>query len=131
MKQVFTFKEKIGRIHSPSDIFNKIKNINIDFNKEHFIVITLNTKNELINTHIVSVGILNSAITHPRETFRPALFDNANSIIIAHNHPSGDVKPSVEDKNVYEIMKNAGEILGIKVLDSIIFSKEIFYSMNE
>jgi DNA repair protein RadC len=99
--------------------------------KEHFIVITLNGTHEIINTHVVSVGLLNRTLVHPREVFRPALFDNAVAIVVAHNHPSGNVMPSEEDRDVTASLRDAGEILRVPVLDHIVFSNNGFYSFLE
>ena len=91
-----------------------------DMGQEAFVVMTLTTKNDVIQKHLVSLGTLNSSLVHPRETFRPAILDSAASIIVAHNHPSGDPTPSAEDIKITKQLVSAGEILGIKVLDHII-----------
>ena len=93
MKQIFILKEKIGVITQPSDIFNKIKKINIDFKQENFIVLYLDTKNKLIKSEVLFKGGLNGCLIDPKTIFRNALLNNANSIIIAHNHPSGSLEP--------------------------------------
>lgn len=91
--------------------------------QEHFVVLTLNGAHEVINTHVISVGLVNRTLVHPREVFRPAIKDNATSVIVAHNHPSGNLEPSAEDGEIYGRLKDAGELLGITVLDSIIIGK--------
>lgn len=88
--------------------------------REHLIVLLLNTKNKIIGINTVHVGSLNSSMVHPREVFKPAILGNAASIIVAHNHPSGEVFPSSEDLEVTRDLKEAGKILGIEVLDHII-----------
>lgn len=88
--------------------------------QEHFIAISLNGANEVIASRVLTIGLVNSSQIHPREVFSSAISDRATSIIVAHNHPSGNLSPSVEDKNVTEKLKNAGEILGIKLLDHVI-----------
>lgn len=98
---------------------------------ENFVVITLNGSNKVINTRIVTVGLLNHSLVHPRETFRPAIMDNAAAIIIAHNHPSGSLEPSSNDIAITRTLVDAGGILGIKVLDHIIVSSTGFLSMRE
>ena len=80
---------------------------------------------------MISVGTLNSSLIHPREVFNPAIKASANSIILVHNHPSGDCNPSVEDKQVTKIISNAGEILGIKVTDHIVIGKNSYRSLME
>jgi DNA repair protein RadC len=130
MKQILVLKESTDQIRSPSDIFKNIKKINIDYDKEHFIVITLNAKRQVINAHIISIGILNASLVHPRETFKKAILDNAHSIIVCHNHPSGDLHPSSADIEVTKMLESAGKILNIPVLDHVIFNKTEFYSIT-
>lgn len=98
--------------------------------KEHFIVFTLNTKNEVAGVHTIHIGSLNSSIVHPREVFQPAILNNAASIICFHNHPSGDTSPSYEDIEVTKRLSEAGELLGIEVLDHIIVG-DGFTSLKE
>ena len=88
--------------------------------QEAFVVITLNTKNKVLGKHLISIGTLNSSLVHPREVFRVGIMDNANAMILAHNHPSGDPTPSAEDIKVTRQLVGAGEIMGIKVLDHVI-----------
>jgi DNA repair protein RadC len=88
--------------------------------QEVFVVISLNAKNRAIKKHLISIGIVSSSLVHPRETFRPAILDGASSIILAHNHPSGDPTPSSEDIKITRQLIAAGEIMGIKVLDHIV-----------
>ncbi len=96
--------------------------------KEHFLAITLDGASRVINTHIISIGTLNQSIVHPREVFYPAIKDRAASIIIAHNHPSGELHPSVADKKVTARLKKVGELVGIDVADHIILSHKGYYS---
>lgn len=97
--------------------------------KEHSIVIFLNTRNKIIKK-VVSVGTVNLSIVHPREVFREAIRQNASSIIFIHNHPSGSLYPSDEDEKTTFRLKEAGRIIGIKLIDSIIISKEGYYSFQ-
>jgi DNA repair protein RadC len=94
----------------------------IDQEKEHFYVMHLDTKNRVKMVELVSMGIINASIVHPRETFRRAVVEGSFSIIVAHNHPSGEVEPSSEDTKVTKILFEAGRILGIPLQDHIIFS---------
>lgn len=98
--------------------------------KEHSIVLFLNPKNEVIKK-IVSVGTVNTALVHPREVFRPAIVANATSIIFAHNHPSGNCEPSAEDRQTTRRLKEAGRIIGINVIDSIVITKDNYYSFKQ
>ena len=100
-------------------------------NKEYFDIIMLNTKNIVQCVTNISIGSLNSSIVHPREVFLEAIKKSSASIILVHNHPSGDPKPSREDINLTNRMIKAGEILGINVLDHIIIGEECYYSMKE
>lgn len=102
-----------------------------DEDKEHFMILHLDSKNKVIKDEIVSVGTLNSSLIHPREIFKSAIKDSANSVIVVHNHPSGDPEPSSEDKVVTKKLYDAGELLGIKVLDHVIVGKNGFYSFND
>ena len=98
---------------------------------EHFFSITLNGAHKVIDVHMVSKGLVNRTLVHPREVFRPAITDNAVAIVLAHNHPSGILEPSVEDLDVTRRIKEAGDLLGIKVLDHLIFSPTEYRSMAE
>jgi DNA repair protein RadC len=99
--------------------------------REHFKILLLNTKNHVIQTHTVSVGSLNASVVHPRECFRPAIAAQAASIILVHNHPSGDVEPSAEDKSLTRRLTAAGDIVGIKVLDHVIIAGNKHLSLME
>ena len=115
---------------TPSDVFEFLKSERYA-RKEKFIVLTVDAQLKVIAKHIVSVGILDQTIVHAREVFRAAIMDNAKAIIIAHNHPSGNVNPSENDKTLTKKIKECGDILGISVLDHIIVSRKNYYSMNE
>jgi DNA repair protein RadC len=91
-----------------------------DSPNEKFLVLCLDTKNNLIGASIVMEGTINACLVHPREVFRPAILCNACNVIVAHNHPSGDTAPSPEDWEAYRRLRDAGRIMGIGVLDSII-----------
>ena len=107
-------------IRSPQDAAAVVREYLASTNREHFVILLLDTKNAVIGINTVSVGILNSAPIHPREVYKPAILANAANIILAHNHPSGDPTPSAEDRHVTEKLVQAGEILGITVLDHVI-----------
>ena len=99
--------------------------------QEHLNVILLNTKNVVIHIMDVSVGTLNSSIVHPREVFSEAIRKNSASIIICHNHPSGDPTPSSEDINITNRLKESGKLLGIELLDHIIIGNGCYTSLKE
>jgi DNA repair protein RadC len=96
--------------------------------REHFIAMMLDGRNRVIGIHTVSVGTLTGAMVHPRETFKAAILSNANSIILVHNHPSGDPRPSPEDSELFSRMLEAGRLLGIKIHDALIIGFEEHYS---
>ena len=94
-------------------------------------MLCFNTKNAVVGAFEVSKGSLNSSIVHPREVFKRAILSNANAILVAHNHPSGDLNPSSEDINMTKRLESAGDIIGIKVLDHLIVGENNFYSFKE
>jgi len=100
-------------------------------NREHFLSLHLNSKNQLIREVLISIGSLNSSIVHPREVFAPAVRDNSAALICIHNHPSGDPTPSREDKECTLRLIDAGRILGIRVLDHIILGHDDYYSFAD
>lgn len=102
-----------------------------DRRKEHFVALFLNARNQVICREDVSVGSLNASLVHPREVFAPAVGSAAASVILGHNHPSGDVTPSREDIELTRRMVQAGDIMGIEVLDHLIVASERFLSMKE
>lgn len=97
--------------------------------KEYFICLYLDTRNRIIKEEVISVGTLNSSLIHPREVFKTAIKESANSIILIHNHPSGDVEPSEGDEEVTKRLIEAGDVLNIKVLDHIIIGKNSWKSI--
>lgn len=99
--------------------------------KEQFVVILLNNKNKVIGTEVVSEGSLSSSIVHPREVFAPAILHHAAAIMVAHNHPSGDSKPSIEDEEVTRLLLRSGKVLGIPMIDHVIIGDGNYYSFLE
>jgi DNA repair protein RadC len=99
--------------------------------KEHFVVLYLNARNQLVHKEIISIGTLNASLVHPREVFKPAIDCLTVSIIAAHNHPSGDPEPSEDDMEITKRLQEAGKILGIELLDHIIITKDSFKSLKE
>lgn len=118
-------------IRTPNDVFNLVGPDMRYLQKEHFICLFLNTKNHLIFKEVISIGSLNAAIVHPREVFRAAIKRCSASIIAVHNHPSGDPQPSTEDIKLTERLVQAGEIIGIDVIDHLIIGNHSFYSLKE
>jgi len=106
-------------IRTPADVVTECGDI-AHSAQEMFVVMTLNAKNRLIDKHIVSIGLADASLVHPREIFGEAIRGNAQAIILVHNHPSGDTTPSAEDLRITRQLVEAGRIVDIKVLDHVI-----------
>ena len=117
-------------ISSPADVERLLRGRIANLDRENFVVVLLNTKNEVIETSTVSVGTLSASLVHPREVFKPAIRASAASVVLAHNHPSGKVEPSQEDREVTRRMGEAAGILGVEVLDHVIVG-DGYFSMKE
>ncbi len=118
------------KIGSPDDAAKIIQDEIGHEDREVFLVLCLNTKNQINAMHRSHVGSINASIVHPRESFKAAILNNSSSIIIAHNHPSYDPTPSREDVDVTRRMVESGKILGIEVLDHIIVSPSSYTSLK-
>jgi DNA repair protein RadC len=118
------------RISFAPDVLPLIRHF-ADRRQEHFICVSLNGANEVIATRVVSVGLVNKTQVHPREVFADPITDRASAVIVAHNHPSGSLEPSKEDIDTTAQLKSAGEILGIRLLDHIVFNQKGYYSFLE
>lgn len=116
-------------IKNSKDVFNICKDMKF-LKKEHFVILMLDTKNQLIKKEVVSIGTLNLAIIHPREIFKEAIKESANSIILVHNHPSGNSEPSDADIDITNKLIKAGELLDIRVLDHVIIGNK-YYSFSD
>jgi len=120
----------LDKVSRPEDVMPYLGAIR-NADQEHFVAITLNGAGNIITSRVITIGLLNHSLVHPRETFRGAILDNASSIIVAHNHPSGSLEPSPQDIAITTQLKEAGNILGIQVLDHIIVTKDHFTSFKE
>jgi DNA repair protein RadC len=118
------------KIKTPVDVLPLIRHYG-DRKQEHFLCVSLNGANEVITTRVVSVGLVNKTQVHPREVFADPITDRAAAVILAHNHPSGNLNPSKEDQQITEVLREAGDTLGIPVLDHIIFNQKGHYSFLE
>lgn len=118
------------KIREPKDVYPLIRHI-ADRKQEHFLSISLNGAHEVIAIRTITVGLVNAAQVHPREVYSDLITDRACSLIVAHNHPSGDLTPSKEDLAVTTRLKDAGKILGLELLDHLIFSYRGFISLRE
>lgn len=117
-------------IRSPEDAYEYLSDMQY-LQREEFVVLGLNTKNEIIFKKTVFTGSLNSSIVHPRETFKVLIKRSCASAIVAHNHPSGSPTPSQEDVHVTKRLAEAGKVLGVEVLDHIVIGAGKFVSLKE
>ena len=121
----------LPQISSPDDVSALLRSRIAHEDREHFVVLLLNTKNRVIGSPTVSIGTLSSSLVHPREVFKPAIKAGAASVVLAHNHPSGHVEPSREDCEVTRRLVETGEMVGIEVLDHVILGGTSSYSLKE
>jgi len=115
---------------SPEDVIKTARTLLKGKKKEHFLILCLDTRNHLIKTNVVSIGSLDCSIVHPREVFKEAISSSAASVIFMHNHPSGDPTPSADDIKMTKRLIEAGEIIGIDVLDHIVICDREHLSMK-
>lgn len=138
LKALFEFNKRYNLskidsniIKSAKDIFDYALQMLPSNDKEHLMVIYLDSRNKIIKSEVVSIGTLNSSLIHPREVFKQAIKESANSIILVHNHPSGDVNPSQRDIEATKRLNEAGDLLGINVLDHVIVGKDKFFNFKD
>ncbi|HIJ95954.1 MAG TPA: DNA repair protein RadC [Desulfuromonadales bacterium] len=127
---ITTYLQPNQRYTAPAQVYETFKFLMRE-TKEMFLTAHLDGKNRLITLDLVSIGSLNQSIVHPREVFKTALLSNAAAIILVHQHPTGDPTPSSEDLSITRRLKEAGEIMGIKVLDHIIIGDGEYLSFVE
>ncbi|MCK1996558.1 DNA repair protein RadC [Psychrobacillus psychrodurans] len=118
-------------IRSPKDAATYLMHDMTSLKQEHFVVLFLNVKNQILHKQTIFIGSLNASIVHPREIFREAVKRSAASIICAHNHPSGNPTPSTEDIDVTKRLYEAGILMGIELLDHVIIGDHQFISLKE
>lgn len=118
------------KVRSPADILPVVDRF-IDRPQECFLSVSLNGAHEITAARVVTVGLVNRTVVHPREVFADPLAERAAAVIVAHNHPSGSLEPSAEDVEVTRRLVAAGQLLGIPVLDHVIFSARGYYSFLE
>jgi len=122
--------DPIPLVRGPETIFELTADIRRS-NREHFVGFYLNSRNQVLRREIISIGSLNASIVHPREVFIPALAVSAASLILAHNHPSGDPSPSEEDLAITRRIAESGRLLGIELLDHVVVAREAYTSFKE
>jgi DNA repair protein RadC len=131
-RRLETFVEEPKRkVRSPKDVYTLMYPKMREQKKEKFITLYLDTKNQILKEETVSIGSLNASIVHPREVFKSALLESSASVIMIHNHPSGDPSPSREDILVTEKLVEGGKLLGIDVLDHIIIGDGRYVSLKD
>ena len=130
-KRIPRMRETKPQISSARDVFNLYHSLLADMHKEQFRVLYLDTKHRLMGDETITTGILNASLVHPREVYQSAIQRNAHSIIVIHNHPSGDPCPSEEDLQVTEVLAEAGEIIGIPLVDHVIIANRGYWSWKE
>ena len=118
------------KISTPADVLPLIRHF-ADRKQEHFLSVTINGANEVLNVRVVSIGLVDRSPVHPREVFADVVADRASGIVVAHNHPAGGLEPSQADIETTRQIKQAGEIVGIQLLDHIIFNRSGYYSFLE
>lgn len=123
-------KPEGAKIQTPADLLPHVQHY-ADRKQEHFLCASINGANEILNIRVVSIGLIDRTPVHPREVFADALADRASAVIVAHNHPSGPLTPSSADIEATKQIKQAGQIVGIELLDHIIFNRQGYYSFLE
>ena len=123
-------KPEGARIETPADLLPHVRHF-ADRKQEHFLCATINGANEILNIRVVSIGLVDRTPVHPREVYADAVSDRASAVIVAHNHPSGGFEPSQSDIGITDQLKSAGAILGIDLLDHIIFNRTSYFSFLE
>lgn len=122
--------KQLPEIRGPDDVARVVGPRLRKETREHFLVLLLNARHEVMGRETVSVGSLNASIVHPREVFRPAVVGSAAAVVLVHNHPSGDPEPSEEDLSITKRLVEAGELLGISVLDHVIVASRGVVSLR-
>jgi len=118
------------KIETPADILPLVRHY-ADRKQEHFLCATVNGANEVLNVRVISIGLIDRSPVHPREVFADAVADRASGIVVAHNHPAGNLEPSPADLEITHQLKQAGEVVGIALLDHIIFNRTAYFSFLE
>ena len=122
---------RASQIRTAQDVFNVFRSRCEEADREVFLVLTLDGKNRVTGFNVVAVGSLTAALVHPREIFKLALLANSAAVILVHNHPSGDPEPSAEDRAITERLKQAGDLIGIRILDHVVIGDESYRSFAE
>ncbi len=119
------------RFSNSRDVFKTFREEMLTYDREHFLAVMLDSKNNIIGVNDVSVGSLSTSVVHPREVYKAAIAVNAAAIMFLHNHPSGDCAPSREDRECTQRLYEAGKILGIRVLDHLVVGENDYFSFAD
>lgn len=130
VQELKTRSKQTDRVRAPGDTFSALFSYR-NRKVEHFFVIHVNGNHQIVKKELITKGLINRTLVHPREVFRSAIKQNSAGIILAHNHPSGNIEPSAEDHEISRRIFQAGEIIGITVLDHVIFGSNGYYSYLE
>jgi len=122
---------EVQAIHGPYEASSFLAPYFAGKDREHFVALHLDAANQPLSVEVVSVGTLSASLVHPREVFKGAILANAHAIIAAHNHPTGRVEPSLADRAAYQKLKDAGELLDIKLLDFLVIGDGNYHSFSE
>ena len=126
-----SYETETPKIHDSASAAHALRPVFEGLDREQFVVACLDAKHAIIGVNVVSMGSLTLAIVHPREVFKPAILLNAGALICAHNHPSGDPAPSPEDRLLTKRLREAGELLGISLLDHVILGEDRLFSFAD
>lgn len=129
--QIDKNKKKNQKLTSAKEVYEALRKKISGSKKENFLVVSVDTRNKIIGVDTVFIGTLNSSLIHPREIFETAIRRHAAAIVLAHNHPSGDPKPSDEDIKATSLLTEAGKMMGILVLDHLIIGKEKYFTFRD
>ncbi|RMF61130.1 MAG: JAB domain-containing protein [Calditrichaeota bacterium] len=124
-------RDKKVKVNGPEVVFKYYEPLLAHLKKEQFLILILNSANVVMRDVKISEGTLNASLVHPREVFKEAILESAASIILVHNHPSGEVEPSLEDRNITQRLVEAGKLMDIPVLDHVIIGYRRYFSFRE
>ncbi len=122
--------EQLEAYSSADDVYRLVKDEAASYDREHFNALYLNSRNQLLGIETVSIGTINKAAIYPRDIIKSALLLQATALILMHNHPSGSLEPSPEDKNITRLIMRAARLFGIKVLDHLVIGEGGYYSFS-
>ena len=124
-------RKALARITDPAAAAAFCRRLLCDNAREHFLALFLDSRSCVVAYQVISIGSADQSLVHPREVFQPAILAGSTALIVAHNHPSGDVAPSKEDAQVTRRLKEAGQLLGITLLDHVVFSGRSYHSFAQ